>query len=140
MYFLLLKELFKIYFPFSMLLVQFQLPHDVDQLLCVYCIVAIQSNFDGSKTFGTMKICSRQGEFELMSVNHSARPGGILGIFFLIFFRMMVCCVCSLESHRYVRCVFLLESPHYQSNYKIALTIPNMHFSRDSRTSLKQPW
>ena len=30
----------------------------------------IQSNFNGSKTFGTMKICSRQGYFELMSVNH----------------------------------------------------------------------
>ena len=28
-----------------------------------------QQNFSGSNTFGTMKICSRQGEFELMSVN-----------------------------------------------------------------------
>ena len=32
------------------------------------------------ETFGTMK--SRQGYFELMSVNNSARPGGILGLSF----------------------------------------------------------
>ena len=30
--------------------------------------------------FGTMKICSRQGLFELMSVNHSGRLGDIIGI------------------------------------------------------------
>ena len=40
----------------------------------------LQSNFNGSNTFGTMKVCSRQGKFELMSVNHSARSGGIIGI------------------------------------------------------------
>ena len=45
-------------------------------------ILNIQKNFNGSNTFGTMKICSRQGKFELMSVNHSARSGGIIGIFF----------------------------------------------------------
>ena len=32
----------------------------------------IQSNFNGSNTFGGMKTCSRQGSFELVSVNHSA--------------------------------------------------------------------
>ena len=31
-------------------------------------------------TLGTMKICSRQGKFELMSVDHSAMSGGIMGI------------------------------------------------------------
>ena len=36
-----------------------------------------------------------------MSVNHSARSGGIIGILFWIFFNMKVCCVFSLESpHR----------------------------------------
>ena len=35
-----------------------------------------------------------------MSVNHSARSVGIIGIFFSIFFNMKVCCV------------FLLELPH----------------------------
>ena len=33
----------------------------------------VQSNFNGSNTLGAMKICSRQGKFELMSVNQSAR-------------------------------------------------------------------
>ena len=32
-------------------------------------------------SFGTMKICSGQG-FELMSVNHSKKSGGIIGIYF----------------------------------------------------------
>ena len=32
-----------------------------------------------------------------MSVNHSARSGGLIGILFLIFFSMKVCCVFSLE-------------------------------------------
>ena len=31
-------------------------------------------------------------------VNHSARPGSIIGIFFSIFFNMKICCVFSLES------------------------------------------
>ena len=48
----------------------------------------MQLNFNGSNSFGTMKIRSRQGQFELMSVNHSARSGGILGIFFPIFFKI----------------------------------------------------
>ena len=39
-------------------------------------------SFNGSNTFGTMKISSRQGKFDLMSVNHSARSGGIIGIHF----------------------------------------------------------
>ena len=30
---------------------------------------------------GTMKICSRQGKFELMSVTHFARSGGLTGIY-----------------------------------------------------------
>ena len=40
------------------------------------------SMFNGSNTFGTMKIGSRQGELELMSVNHSAKSGGKIGISF----------------------------------------------------------
>ena len=40
------------------------------------------SNFNGSNTFGTMKICSRQGQFELMSVDNYARSGGIIEISF----------------------------------------------------------
>ena len=41
-----------------------------------------QSNFNCLNSFGTMQICSRHGKFELMSVNHSARSGGIIGISF----------------------------------------------------------
>ena len=37
-------------------------------------------NFNGSNTFGTMKACSRQRQFDLMSVNHSARSGCIIGL------------------------------------------------------------
>ena len=53
----------------------------------------IRSNFNGSNTFGALKVCSRQGEFELMSVNHSARSEGIIGINFLFFMtgRYVVC-------------------------------------------------
>ena len=48
-----------------------------------------------------MKICSRQAQFELMSVNHSARSGGIIGLFLSIFYNVKVYCVFSLESpHR----------------------------------------
>ena len=42
----------------------------------------VQQNFNGSNTFGTMKKGSRQGVFELMSVNHSARSGNMKGIYF----------------------------------------------------------
>ena len=35
-----------------------------------------------------------------MSVNHSARPGGIIGIIFLLFLNMRVCYVFSKESPR----------------------------------------
>ena len=44
-----------------------------------------------------MKICSRQGKFELMSVNHSARSGDINRDILSIFFNMKVFCVFSLE-------------------------------------------
>ena len=62
-----------------------------------YCI---QSYFKGSNTFGTMKICIRQGSFELMGVNHSTRTGGIIGISLLS------------VSHIKVHCGFSLELPH----------------------------
>ena len=52
----------------------------------------IQSNFNGSNTFGTLKICLRQGQFELMSVNHSARSGGNIGISFLYSLKVGSCC------------------------------------------------
>ena len=66
-----------------------------------YNIYKIQSNFNGSNTFGTIKISSRQGQFEPMRVDYSARSGGIIEMIFSIFFNMKACCVFSLESpHR----------------------------------------
>ena len=59
----------------------------------------LQSNFNGSNTFGTMKISSRQGKFEPVRVDNSAKSVGIIRIS-LIF--------CNMK----VRCVFSLESPH----------------------------
>ena len=44
--------------------------------------IRLQSNFKGSNTFGAMKICTRQGQFKLISVNYSARSGGIIEISF----------------------------------------------------------
>ena len=44
-----------------------------------------QPTFNGSDTFETMKRCSQQGYFELMSVYHSARTGGITGTPFRFF-------------------------------------------------------
>ena len=38
----------------------------------------IQSNLNGLNTFGTMKICSRQGKFEPMSVDYRARSRSII--------------------------------------------------------------
>ena len=35
-----------------------------------------------SNTFGSKKICLRQRQFKLMSVNHSTRSGGIIRIYF----------------------------------------------------------
>ena len=73
-------------------------------LLCVifvfFLILYIQSNFNGSNTFGTMKRCSRQGQVELMSVNHSARTRRHNGGISLSFSNMKVCCVFPLESPR----------------------------------------
>ena len=63
-------------------------------------ILEILSNFNGSNTFGTMKISSRQGKFEPLRVDNSARSGGIIRIS-LIFCNMELCCGYLLESlHR----------------------------------------
>ena len=55
---------------------------EVNSSKIFYHLFQLQQNFNGSNSFGIMKICSRQGKLELMSVSHSARPGGIIGMFF----------------------------------------------------------
>ena len=57
----------------------------------------LQSNVNGSNTFGTTKISSRQGWFEPVRVDESARSGELIGIS-LIFYKIKECCVFSLES------------------------------------------
>ena len=49
-----------------------------------------------------MKICSRQGQFELMSVNQSARLGGIIVIFFLdfLYYEDMLCVLIRIAMSR----------------------------------------
>ena len=54
----------------------------VISILCLRAVLAVQYNFNGSNTFGTMKICSRQRLFELLSVNHTAESGGIIDLSF----------------------------------------------------------
>ena len=47
----------------------------------------VQPYLNGSNTFEIIRICSRQGKFKLMNVNHNARTGGVIRIssrFFLI--------------------------------------------------------
>ena len=57
----------------------------------------IQSNFNGSNTFGTLKISPRQRWFEPVRIDNSARSGDKIRIS-SIFYNMKVCCVFSLES------------------------------------------
>ena len=64
-------------------------------LLRIFFLMKIQSNFNGLNTFGTMKICSRQGEFEPLRVYYRARSGGINRDIFSMFLNMKVYCVFS---------------------------------------------
>ena len=62
-------------------------PLKICSLYVVYFNGSNNANL-GQCKFGTnlgqCKFCSRHGYFELMSVNHSARSGGIIGIFFRV--------------------------------------------------------
>ena len=56
----------------------------------------LQSNFDGSNLFGTMKICSRLRLFEPRKVTIGATPGGIMEtivgyLFGVLYFKCMLC-------------------------------------------------
>ena len=70
-----------------------------------------------------MKISSRQGLFEPMRVDYSARSGGMIKIS-LIFYNMKV------------YCVFILESPHRgDSNEYTQYTIFNMNRKKHPKLS-----
>ena len=54
----------------------------------------MQKNFDGLNIIGTMKICSRQGLFKRISVNHGAWSGRYRDIFvFLLHTGTCMLCV-----------------------------------------------
>ena len=44
---------------------------------CLLLGEQIQSNFNGSNTFGSMKISSRQGQFEPTRADYGVRSGGL---------------------------------------------------------------
>ena len=78
-----------------------------------------------------------------MSVNHRARSGGIIVIYFRFFFNMNMCCVFSLESpHRGDSSEYTLYTI-FSIKKKITLNYPKSaakgFFLWDSRTSSKQP-
>ena len=62
--------------------------------------ILIQSNFNGSNTFGTMKISSRQGKFEPVRVDNCARSGGIIRIFLTFYNDGMLCVLIRIASLR----------------------------------------
>ena len=68
-------------------------------------ILDIQSNFDGSNPFGTMKFCSRQLQFEPRKATISGTPGGtmetIVGYLFgVLYFKCMLCVLIRITSQR----------------------------------------
>ena len=68
----------------------------VERMVLISDTFYIQSNFDGSNLFGTVKICSRQRLFKPRKVTVGASPGGIMDIivgylFGVIYFKCMLC-------------------------------------------------
>ena len=83
-----------------------------------------------------------------MSVNHSARSGGIIGIFFFIFFSMKVCCVFSLElphrgnsaeytQHTVMNTIYQRKSSLFVLNINMIMSATMGFFPSNSRMSLK---
>ena len=79
-----------------------------------------------------------------MRVDYSARSGGLIGIFFFIFFNMKVCCVFSLElphrgdSIKYTQYTIFNMNKKDTMNYAKSAVMG--FFPRDSRMNSKQPW
>ena len=73
-----------------------------------------------------MKTCSRQGLFELGSINHSARSGGKIGISFSIFFNINVFCVFSLETPHRGDSNEYIQYTVFNIKRKPPLIIPNL--------------
>ena len=72
-------------------------------MIILYSYISVQSNFDGSNLFGTMKICSKQRLFEPGKVTISATPGGIMEIivgylFGILYFKCLLCVLIRIAS------------------------------------------
>ena len=61
---------------------QCNMPRSKNVKYSVQHLLYILSNFNGSNSFGTMQISSRQGKFKPVRVDYSARSGGLIGISF----------------------------------------------------------
>ena len=79
-----------------------------------------------------------------MRVDYSARSGGLTEIFFLIFFKMKVCYVFSLESphrgdsNKYTQYTIFNMNKKNTLNYSKSAVMD--FFPRDLIMSSKQPW
>ena len=78
-----------------------------------------------------------------MRVDNSARSGDLIRIS-LIFYKMMVCCVYSLESPHRGDSNDYTQYTVFNIKKKSTLNYPESaaggYFPRDSRTNSKQPW
>ena len=79
-----------------------------------------------------------------MRVDYSARSGSLIVISFFIFFGMKIYCKFTLESHYRVDSNENTQYTIFNMNKMNTLNYPTSaamgFFSRDSRTSSKQPW
>ena len=78
--------------------------------------VHIQLNFNGSNIFKSLEICSRNGKFEPLTVNHRANLRGKWGQFreaFSNFYKIMVCWAYSLESLQWGNCFLELSDDFF---------------------------
>ena len=79
-----------------------------------------------------------------MSVYHSVRSEGIIGISSRVSFNIKVCCVFSLEAPHRGDSNEYTQYTNFNIIKNITLNFPKSaamgYFPRDSRMSLKQPW
>ena len=98
-----LKEKQTALFPIEMIKLTERTHQNISMFFFSREISVIQSNFEGSNLFGTMKICSRQRLFERRKITIGATPGGIMEIivgylFGVLYFKCMLCVLIRIAS------------------------------------------
>ena len=113
--------------------------------------VHIQLNFNGSNIFKSLEICSRNGKFEPLTVNHRANLRGKWGQFrdaFSNFYKIMVCWAYSLESLQWGNCFLELSDDFFlrwfKNKFESAMVMSHRcsslwSFTIYSRLSLSRP-